>query len=224
MVRHVEKTLRGRQILRGVDLEVPPGRLTVIEGGNGAGKTTLIRLCATIVQPDAGNVVIDGYDVRGAAGQVRKSIGLVLVNERSLYWRVSPVENLAVFGRLRGLPAGVIRERTSSLLEELELAHLANERVGRLSTGQRQRLMIARALLADAPVLLIDEPLRGLDEDGVVVVLELLARRAREGAAVLVAAPLVGDLVPLAHAHVRLLDGVLAPAADLPAPAGAAST
>jgi ABC-2 type transport system ATP-binding protein len=176
------------------------------------------------VRPDAGEVLIDGYDVRSAGGQVRESIGLVLVNERSLYWRVDAIENLAVFGRLRGLPASTVRLRTASLLEELEMQHLAHERVGRLSTGQRQRLMVARALLADAPVLLVDEPLRGLDEQGVRVVLDLLARRARDGAAVLIAAPLIEDLMVLAHGHARLIDGLLSPGVDLPAPIEVTST
>lgn len=209
----IGKQLRGRTILRDVDLCVPAGSFTMVEGENGAGKTTLVRILATVVAPDSGRATVNGFDIRRQGKQVRRSIGVTFVNDRSLYWRLDGYQNLLLFGRLAGLSRSVISERLPYLLSDLRLESIARERVARMSTGQRQRLMLARALLAEPPVLLLDEPFRGLDDAGLQATIALLARRAARGAAVLVVAPLVADLVAHADASFRLDAGTIAPLA-----------
>jgi ABC-2 type transport system ATP-binding protein len=141
---------------------------------------------------------------------------VTFVNDRSLYWRIDGVRNLILFGRLAGLSRSVIAKRIPPLLEALDLIRVADERVARMSTGQRQRLMLARALLADPAVLLLDEPLRGLDDDGLEATLALLRSRARSGCTVLVVAPLVTELLAIADVSYRLAGGAMTSLAEAP--------
>ena len=120
-VRSMTKALRGRLILDRVDLEVRRGTLAVLEGSNGAGKTTLIRSLATVVAPDSGTVLVNGYDVVRQSLDVRRSIGVSFANERSLYWRINAFENLELFGKIAGLAKPAIAKRSVDLLEQLRL-------------------------------------------------------------------------------------------------------
>jgi ABC-2 type transport system ATP-binding protein len=181
--------------------------MAALEGPNGAGKTTLLRIFATVVRPDRGNATVDGYDVVKDGAQVRQRIGAAFVNERSLYWRLTGRENLRLFARTRGLSSRDARLQVDSLLEELDLATISRRWVADLSAGQRQRLIIARAGLGTPSNMLIDEPLRGLDEEGIETMLSFLRARATRGAAVLVVAPKLDELQPHADVIYRLCDG-----------------
>jgi ABC-2 type transport system ATP-binding protein len=199
-VRGLSKALRKRTILEGVDLVVPRGSIAVVEGQNGAGKTTLIRILATVVAPDAGQVRVNGFDVTRQGLEVRRSIGVSFANERSLYWRINAFQNLELFGRIAGLRKPVIAERSVVLLEALHLMPAAGQMVGRMSTGQRQRLMVARALLTDPTVVLLDEPFRGLDDLGLQAMMELVCERVKRGVTALIVAPVIDAVVPIADA------------------------
>jgi ABC-type multidrug transport system ATPase subunit len=205
----VSKSLRGRQILEDVELVVPRGTIAVIEGQNGAGKTTLIRILSTVVSPDSGTAVVNGFSVDKQALNVRRSIGVSFANERSLYWRINAYQNLELFGKIAGLSKKVIAERSSMLLDELHLLHVADGWVARMSTGQRQRLMVARAVLTEPAILLLDEPFRGLDEQGLQALLALVANRTRQGTTTVIAAPLIEAVLPLADATYRISGGHL---------------
>jgi ABC-type multidrug transport system ATPase subunit len=207
IVRGVCKSLRGRSILRDVELTVPRGTVAVVEGENGTGKTTLVRILSTVVLPDTGVALVNGFDVSSQGMDVRRSIGVSFANERSLYWRINAVQNLQLFGRIAGLPKRVIAERSSTLLEELHLQSASDRWVAQMSTGQRQRLMVARALLTDPAVLLLDEPFRGLDEQGLKALLSLVARRKLEGTTTLIVAPLIEAVLPLADSIYRMEGG-----------------
>jgi len=206
-VHGLSKTLRKRPIMHDVDLVVPRGSIAVIEGDNGAGKTTLIRILATVVSPDAGTVRVNGFDTVRDGLEVRRSIGVSFANERSLYWRINAFQNLELFGRIAGLSKPVIAERSHQLLESLHLLGPASQMVTRMSTGQRQRLMVARALLTDPAVVLLDEPFRGLDDLGLQALIQLVAERARRGATVLIVAPLIEAVLPVADATYRIEAG-----------------
>jgi ABC-type multidrug transport system ATPase subunit len=210
-VRGVTKALRGREILRGVDLEVPRGTVAVIEGDNGAGKTTLVRILATVVTPDSGSVVVNGFDAIGRGIEVRRSIGVSFANERSLYWRINAFQNLELFGKIAGLKKSVIAERSTALIGELHLTAVAGGQVSRMSTGQRQRLMVARALLTNPSTVLLDEPFRGLDEEGLQTLLDLVTSRARAGTTVLIVAPLIEAVLSVADATYRIDGGMVRP-------------
>jgi ABC-type multidrug transport system ATPase subunit len=198
-------------VLAGADLEVPPGTLAVLEGANGAGKTTMLRIFATLVQPNAGEARVDGYDVVRNGARVRERIGAAFVNERSLYWRLSGRENLRLFARTRGLGGRAARAQVDALLEELELLDIAEKWVADLSAGQRQRLIIARAALGAPTCMLIDEPLRGLDGPGIETMLSFLRAQAARGAAVLVMAPKLDELRACGEVLYRLQEGRVLP-------------
>ena len=210
----LSRSFAGRTVLAGLHLDVSAGTLVLLEGANGAGKTTLLRIFATVVWPDGGEASVDGFDVRRFGARVRERIGVAFVNERSLFWRLSGEENLRLFARARGLPGERSREQVAELLEELELGLIARRRVADLSAGQRQRLIIARAGLGDPTVLLIDEPLRGLDDAGIARVLTFLRRRVRHGATVLVTAPRADEFAAEADLLLRLQGGVVHPWRD----------
>lgn len=210
-VRDLTKALRGRVILDGVDLAVPRGTLALLEGSNGTGKTTLIRTLATVVAPDGGSVVVNGYDVVRQSLDVRRSIGVSFANERSLYWRINAFENLELFGKIAGLAKPVISARSEELLERVHLMAVSTLQVARLSTGQRQRLMVARALLTDPAVVLLDEPFRGIDGEGLDSIIDLVAERVGRGTTALIVAPLIDAIVPAADATFEIRDGRIHP-------------
>lgn len=151
------------EALRDVSLNVYEGEIFGLIGPNGAGKTTLTKIVATLVQPTSGEVTVRGYDSVRDDRNVREQIGLATAEERSFYWRLTAEQNLMFFARLNGLGDGEARRRIIELLERLELIELATRRFGEMSTGNKQRLALARSLLARPPVLLLDEPTRSLD-------------------------------------------------------------
>jgi len=209
--QNLSRSFAGRAVLDGLNLDVRPGTLAVLEGANGAGKTTLLRIFATIVLPQGGNASVDAFDVMRHGARVRQRIGVAFVNERSLFWRLSGEENLRLFARTRGVPRKAARQQVEELLDELEIADIARRRVVDLSAGQRQRLIIARAGLGSPTALLIDEPLRGLDDGGVALINAFLSRRARQGAAVLIATPRADELASAADVMLRLRAGTVRP-------------
>ncbi|MCL2298092.1 MAG: ATP-binding cassette domain-containing protein [Proteobacteria bacterium] len=140
----------------------PAGQITGLLGPNGAGKTTLLRMLSTLLVPDSGHARIAGFDIVADRQQVRRHIG-VLSDARGLYPRLSAVENIAYFGSLYGLTNRALDERIALLLETLDMRALAHRKTEGFSQGERMKVAIARALIHDPPVILLDEPTNGLD-------------------------------------------------------------
>lgn len=169
----------------GVSLQVPRGEVFGLLGPNGAGKSTTIRMLCTLLEPTSGTARVAGFDVQRQANLVRQNLGTVLAGERSIYWKLTARENLAYFAALYHLPPEVARRRTTELLERMELAARADDLVETYSTGMKQRVVLARALLARAPILLFDEPTLGLDPQAARRVRELITELKAEGHTIL---------------------------------------
>ena len=148
--------------LDGVDLDLYPGRIYGLLGPNGAGKTTLMRICATLLQPTSGSVEVAGFDTVREAPSVRAHLGYLSAST-DIYERLTPTELLRYFGRLHDMSSERIEERTRQLFAQLAIASFRDRPAGKLSTGMRQKVSIARAFLHDPPVLILDEPTNGLD-------------------------------------------------------------
>lgn len=149
--------------LAGVSLEVRQGEIFGLLGPNGAGKTTFLKILACLILPTEGRAIVDGVNVGDDDRAVKRSIGFVTSDERSFYWRLTGEENLLFFGRLYGLGPREARGRTAELLAAMDLKEVAGQQFMSYSSGMKQRLAIARALLHDPPIFCLDEPTRSLD-------------------------------------------------------------
>ncbi len=168
-----------------VTLWVRAGEVYGLLGPNGAGKTTMARMLSTLLEPTAGTARICGFDTLRDGGAVRARIGVMFAGERGVYWRLTGRENLEIFGRLQFMPGHVINWRAAALLEQLGLAERADDLVETFSTGMKQRLNLARTLLHDPPVLLLDEPTAALDPAAARATRELIRTLQGAGKAVL---------------------------------------
>jgi ABC-2 type transport system ATP-binding protein len=151
------------QALTDVTCDVRAGEFFGLLGENGAGKTTLFKILATLVIPDAGSATVNGLDVVRSSNRVREILAPVIADERSLNWRLSARENMKLFASLHDLRGSAANARIDELLTLVNLTEAADRLVSGFSSGMKQRLLVARTLLARPSVLLLDEPTRSLD-------------------------------------------------------------
>jgi len=176
------------EALKGVSLAVRRGEIHALLGPNGAGKTTLIKILATLLLPDDGKAYVNGYDVVKEAEKVRSVIGVVLDVSKGFYTSLSGYENLVFYALLKGYSYGEARKRVREVLELVGLYEMNahNRPYYTYSLGMRARLSIAKALLTNPPVLLLDEPTLGLDVESAKTVRKLVMDLAKEGRTILV--------------------------------------
>jgi heme exporter protein A len=179
-IRGLTKIFGVNPVLRGVDLDVERGQFLALFGPNGSGKTTLLRILAALARPTSGTVRIGGWELPGEAGYVRAQLGVV-GHLPLLYDTLTAEENLLFFARLYDLPPAGRRERVESVLRRVGLWRRARDVVRTYSRGMQQRLAIARAILHDPAVLLLDEPYTGLDRDAAALFDDLLREVAISG-------------------------------------------
>ena len=161
-VERLEKTLGPNKVLRGISFEAQPGEIFGLLGPNGAGKTTTLRIICTLLSPDAGSVKVLGFDTRTAPEEVRRRVGVVTA-DIGVYPRLSARENVEYFARLCGLFGGEMTSMVNGVIERLDMGSFANQRAESLSSGQKQKVAIARAIVHDPDVLMFDEPTSNLD-------------------------------------------------------------
>lgn len=208
-VENVSKRFGALQALDDVSFTATAGSITALLGPNGAGKSTCLRTLYGLLAPDQGRVRIDGIDVARGAQQARRRLGVV-TDEFGLYERLTPREHLRFFGRLHGLRGTQLGAAIDRVIGEVGLDEEANRQCKGFSAGQRIKVALARALLHDPAVLVLDEPTRGLDVMSTRAVREALGRARARGAAVLLsthvmqeAALMCDQVVVMAAGRVR---------------------
>jgi sodium transport system ATP-binding protein len=225
-VQHLTKRFGAALAVDDLSFRVAPGEIYGLLGPNGAGKTTTLRVLAAILAPTSGRAALGGVDVAHDPQAARRKLGF-LTGTTGLYARLTGRELLRYFGRLHGMPDAAIAERTTLLARALDLEPILDRRCEALSTGQRQRLSVARAVLHDPAVLILDEPTVGLDVLASRFLREFVRGERDRGKAVvfsthyLAEAELLCDRIGLVHRGRMLAEGT--PAALRALAGGAAS-
>lgn len=192
--------------LSNIDLRVAPGEVVGLVGPNGAGKTTLMKIISTLLEPTSGRVSVCGFDVTTAPDDVRRVLGLVLSDDRALYWRLTGRRNLEFFGVMQGLTRSQSILRADELLQSVGLAG-RDRLVFGYSSGMRSRLSIARGLLHRPSVLVLDEPTRALDPVAATAVGQMLRRTAEQGVAVLLSSHRLDEIERVCDRIVAIVGG-----------------
>jgi sodium transport system ATP-binding protein len=161
-VERLEKTLGPNKVLRGISFEASAGEIFGLLGPNGAGKTTTLRIICTLLGPDAGSVDVLGFNTQVAPEEVRRRIGVVTA-DIGVYPRLTARENITYFAELSGVHDGDLTMRVNAVIDRLDMASFARQRAESLSSGQKQKVAIARAIVHDPEVLMFDEPTSNLD-------------------------------------------------------------
>ena len=198
-----------------LSFEVRPGEVVGLLGPNGAGKTTALRMLATLIKPTSGSIRVNGHDTVTESLAVRHVLGYQ-TGDTGLYGRLSPIEFLLYFGQLHGMSRQRIQERTQVLVEQLDMGDFASKLCSTLSTGQKQRVSLARTLLHDPPVLVLDEPTNGLDIVSSHFVVEALRHAAAHGKAVIFSSHIMSDVELASDRLVIVHHGRLLSAGTIP--------
>lgn len=194
--------------LRQLDLTIERGQFVALLGPNGSGKSTLLRLLSGLSKPTSGTITIGGWSLPDEAAAVRAQIGMVS-HKVLLYENLSAQENLAFFARLYNLPDADLEARIAGLLQQVGLARRAHDLVRTFSRGMQQRLSIARALLHNPDILLLDEPHTGLDQDASAILDDLLRQAHAGGRTIIMSTHELGRAAALAGRVIILSRGVI---------------
>ena len=193
-VHQLCKTYPGVQPVKAVDqvsFRADRGEVFGLLGANGAGKTTTLRMLVTLLRPDSGSAKINGHDVVASPAEVRRSVGFLSITT-GLYERLTAREMLVTFGNMQGVPNA--RRRADELIERFGIGEFADQRCGRLSTGMKQKVSIARSLVHDPPVLVLDEPTVGLDVLVAQTFLEFVEAARDEGRCVIYSTHIMSEV------------------------------
>jgi len=197
-----------------VSFECRPGEVLGLLGVNGAGKTTTLRMLSTVLRPTSGSATILGHDLVRAPASVRASIGFLSAST-ALYGRLTPAETLRFFAEVNGVPRAEVNARVDKLLHRFELEAVKHTQVEKLSSGMRQRVSIARTIVHDPRVLIIDEPTVGLDVLAAASLLEAISGLRDEGKAILFSTHIMSEAEKLCDRIAILNEGKILACATL---------
>ncbi|MFH1417924.1 MAG: ABC transporter ATP-binding protein [Planctomycetota bacterium] len=200
--------------VNGLSFRLAAGEIFGLLGPNGAGKTTALRMMSGLLTPTSGTARLNGFDVQTHREQAKRSLGY-LTASTGLYQRLSPRELLRYFGELIGMDLSAIKRRIDVLIDWLDMADFANLRCGGLSTGQKQRTNIARALMGDPPILVMDEPTLGLDVLTNRIVLDFIRAEGDRGKTVIMSTHYLDEAETLCHRFGLIHEGNLVGEGDL---------
>ena len=194
------KTGKGKDDVRAVDgvsFRCEPGRVFALLGPNGSGKTTLLRMISTLMSADAGELRVGGFDCVKESKEVRKRIGF-LTGSAGLHEKLSGRETLEFFGKLHGISGRDLRQKIGEMVEEFDLSDFIDRATGKLSMGQKQRIMIARTLIHDPEVVIFDEATTGLDVLAAKGLIDIIRACRDAGKTVLFSTHIMGEVALLA--------------------------
>lgn len=206
VVQGLKKSFKRLEVLRGIDFSVSRGNVLALLGPNGAGKTTTVRILSTLLRPDEGIVMVNGFDVQRQGKQVRSSIGLTgqfaAVDEY-----LTAEENLQMLGRLYRMSHEAIKARTDELIEKFDLVEAAKRPVRNYSGGMKRRIDLAMSLIASPPVIFLDEPTTGLDPRSRLSVWDMIRRLKADGTSILLTTQYMEEADQLADRVVVIDNG-----------------
>lgn len=184
-LHNISKVYRKRgkppiEAVKDINLTVGTGQVVGFLGPNGAGKTTTIKMMCGLVLPSSGRILLNGIDVYAQRGEAMREIGAVLEGTRNIYWRLTAWQNLIYFGRLKGMDGNSLRANAERLLKELDLWERRHDATREFSRGMQQKVAIACALVANPPIVLLDEPTLGLDVQAARTVKDWVKKLGRE--------------------------------------------
>ncbi len=206
-VQELKKNFNKVEALRGISFNVKPGIIFGLLGPNGAGKTTNIRIISTIIKPTAGKVLVDGIDIDKNPDRARAKLGILYENA-GLYRRLTGEENVLYFAGLFGLDMTTAKKRMKDFFEVLEIDY-AKRIAGQYSKGMSQKVALVRALIANPPIVMLDEPTAGLDVTSSVKVRESLNYLKENGKTVIVSTHLMSEVEALCDEVVIIDRGLL---------------
>lgn len=193
-VQQVTKQFGAFTALEDVSFRVEAGEVYGLLGENGAGKTTMMRMMATILRPTSGNIEVAGFSVIKEPNEVRRRIGILFGGDVGLYSRLTARENIAYFGSMYGMDQTAIEQRIKRLSQMLEMDSFLDRRVGPFSRGMKQKVAIARTLVHDPQVILLDEPTTGLDVTAATMFRQMIGTLQEEGKTILFSSHNMGEI------------------------------
>lgn len=205
---------REKRAVDGLSFTVGAGRIYGLLGPNGAGKTTTLRMLSGLMAPTSGSAALGGFDVATQPERVKRVLGFLTANT-GLYQRLSARELLVYFAQLHGMDRAQAGRRAEFLIHRLGIESFSELRCGSLSTGQKQRVNIARALVADPPILIMDEPTLGLDVLSNRVILEFIIRERDAGKTIILSTHYLDEAETMCDTIGLLHDGRLVAEGDL---------
>ncbi len=208
IAQELKKHFGAVKAVDGVSFEIADGKITGLLGPNGSGKTTTLRMLYTLLQPDSGNILVDGMDARRQPLQAKAAMGVV-PDARGLYPRLTARENIAYFGELQGMAGVALSRRIDELAEELEMQDFLRRPCEGFSQGQRAKVAIARAFVGNPQNLLLDEPGNGLDVMSIRALRRYLLRQKDQGKAVLLSTHIMQEVTALCDEVVVIAHGVI---------------
>ncbi|MBI4927115.1 MAG: ATP-binding cassette domain-containing protein [Anaerolineae bacterium] len=208
-VKQIQKSFGKVQAVKDVSFVAQDGQITGILGPNGAGKTTTLRVIYTVLNPDGGSALVDGFDVRRDPQQVLRRIG-ALPDAHGLYPRLTARENIRYYGELHGMSGKALEDRIQSLAELLDMGEFIDRRTDGFSNGQRVKVSIGRALVHDPQNVLLDEPTNGLDVMSTRAMREFIRSLRDQGKCVLFSSHIMQEVSALCDRIVVISGGVVA--------------
>lgn len=207
-IKNLQKSYGSKRVLKGINMDVYPGQVIGYIGPNGAGKSTTVKILCGLLTDYTGDVTIKGLELKSHAMEIKRLIGYV-PELAELYDVLTPAEFLSFMGDLYGLPQDTVTDRLEKILTVLGLKDQIHQRMETFSKGMRQKVLIASGLLHNPEIIILDEPLSGLDANSVIIVKDLISRLAKEGKTIFYCSHMMDIVEKVSDQIILIHDGVI---------------